>query len=118
MTLTAVLRWPQMRGEIHRRLVSLLKKKIADGACTQESLARATGMHQTTISGILKKDKGTFDLDEAAAALAHVGIAFGDFAKQAPSPKSGALTVYDSIVTGLKKRDEVTPLVVALLGVP
>lgn len=73
------VRLPRVRGAYHRQLVALLLEKIAEGAATQESLADATRMHQTTISGILKRDAGTFDLDEANAALNHVGGSLRSF---------------------------------------
>lgn len=75
----ADIRSPRVRGDYHRFLVALLLRKIAEGACTQESLAGATGMHQTTISGILKRGAGTLDLDEAAAALDHIGGSLREF---------------------------------------
>lgn len=71
---------PLVRGPYHRWLVSLLLEKIArKEGVTQESLGSVVEMHQTTISGILKNDAGTFDLDEAEAMLRHVGSSLRDF---------------------------------------
>lgn len=74
------LRSPPVRGDYHRWLIRVLLERMAmDQGITQESLAGAVGMHQTTIGGILNHDKGTFDLDEADAALRHVGTSLKAF---------------------------------------
>lgn len=70
-----------MRGSYHQALKRFLLTKYAERAFTQESLARATGKEQTTIGQYLKPHgrAGTLDLDEADAALAHVGSSLAAF---------------------------------------
>lgn len=102
---------PIVRGEYHRRLRSVLLEALARQAITQESLGAAVQMHQTTVGGILKKDEGTFDLDEADAALRHIGSSLRDFATDpvsvvAPTPPvSKAATQLAAALTGLDDED-------------
>lgn len=81
-----------MRGPYHERLIALLARKIDENdGITQESVARAVGMHQTTLGGVIKRSKGTLDLDEAAAALEHIGSSLPDFiAGHEPRPFTDA----------------------------
>lgn len=85
------LRSARVRGPFHHKLIAfLLERMAADRGITQESLADAVDMHQTTVSGILKKGKGTFDMDEADAVLRHVGSSLKTFltdAAHVPAPK-------------------------------
>ena len=103
-----------MRGELHQRLITLLRDQKASGAFTQESLAKAVHMHQTTVSGILHKNAGTFDLDEAAAALQHIGSSLDAFIAGIP-PQS--LTAAERLARLLLTSDRL-PLLAALLDVP
>ena len=103
------------RGELHQRLISLLNEQIDVGACTQESIGSATGKKQATVSGILKRNKGTFDLDEAAAALEHVGSSLRDFVAGVP-PR--VLTHGERMGRALATRSDLYELVEDLLSVP
>lgn len=60
-----------MRGPYHEHLLRLLLLKYAEGAFTQESLARALGQDQKTSGNYLRGKGGALDLDEADAALRH-----------------------------------------------
>lgn len=65
---------PRVRGEYHRLLVGYLREKLAERAVKQEALAAATQMHQTSVGKIINQTGGgTFDLDEADAALRETG---------------------------------------------
>lgn len=110
------LRSPRVRGDFHKRLVALLNARLKDGAFTQESLAKRVAMHQTTVSGILKKDKGTFDLDEAAAALDHAGAGtLAQFVANLPPPPPTTAT---KLAAALEARPDLTAFVEDLLPVP
>lgn len=102
-----------MRGSYHRLLVGLLLRKLAEKSVSQDSLGVAAEMHQTTISGILKGDKGTFDLDEASAMLDLIGSSLKLFVddpehvvtiQQPQRPK--VLRQLDQILLGLKEPDQ------------
>lgn len=104
------------RGPLHQRLIALLNAKIDEGVgITQDSLARDVGMHQTTMGGILKFDKGTLDLDEASAALAHIGSSLDEFLRDAP-PRE--LTTSERMARRLVERPALVELVTDLLHVP
>lgn len=105
-----------VRGEFHKRLVKLLADRIAAGVCTQESLAKRVGMHQTTVSGILRRDAGTFDLDEAAAALDHVGA--GSLATFLAGVPPADPTPATRLAARLVERPELLQLLEDLLPVP
>jgi len=68
-----------VRGPYHRLLVRWILEELARQDVTQDSLGAVVDMHQTTIGGILRKDKGTFDLDEADLALRHLGSSLKAF---------------------------------------
>lgn len=110
------LRSAAVRGELHKRLVTLLDARLRDGVCTQESLATRLEMHQTTVSGIIRRNAGTFDLDEAAAALDHVGAGtLADFAAGVPAtPPTDAARV----AAVLTERPELLDFLADLLPVP
>src|SRR5688572_11269257 len=73
-------------------------------------------MHQTTISGILRRDAGTFDLDEAAAALDHVGVGtLAAFAAEAPPLPPTPAT---RLAGALTERPELVAFLADLLLVP
>lgn len=63
----------RMRGSYHRLLIGVLLREMARQSVTQESMAAAVKMHQTTVGDILRQDAGTFDLDEADALLRNIG---------------------------------------------
>lgn len=73
------IRFRLMRGDYHQRLIAWLLAEMARQGVTQESLASGIRMHQTTVGGILKKNKGTFDLDEAHALLVLLGSSLPAF---------------------------------------
>src|SRR6185295_8131927 len=73
------IRSAPVRGPYHRRLVQVLVQELARQDITQESLAAVLDMHQTHDGAILKRDAGTFDLDEADLALTHVGSSLKAF---------------------------------------
>lgn len=82
-----------MRGPYHTRLIALLLETLAENAgYSQESLATAIGCRdQTTVGKRLSGKGGTFDLDEADAALHHIGSSLKTFvanqsATRAPAP--------------------------------
>jgi hypothetical protein len=89
----------RVRGSFHQALHRILVNKYAEKAFTQESLARATGLNQSTIGQYLRPNgtAGTLDLDEADAALAHIGssltafIADPDLPVVQPAPKISAV---------------------------
>jgi hypothetical protein len=99
-----------LRGDYHRRLRGVLLEALARQAITQESLGVAVQMHQTTIGGILKKDEGTLDLDEADAALRHIGSSLRDFISDpmnvvAPPVPSKTVLQLASTLAGLEDDD-------------
>jgi hypothetical protein len=105
-----------MRGELHKRLVAEILANInGEEGLTQESLSKAVQMHQTTVSGILKRNAGTFDLDEAAAALEHIGSTLPRFLAGEP-PRD--LTATEMLARALATRPELVDLVIDLLPVP
>jgi hypothetical protein len=104
----------QMRGPLHERLIALLKDCINRGDCTQESVARSAGVHQTTVSGVLQRNAGTFDLDAADAVLRHVGSSLAEFAAGVP-PRD--VTADDQLLQRLNDRPPLKELVAELLDV-
>lgn len=71
---------PRVKGAYHKELLEFLIVKWGEHAFTQDSLAAVTGKEQTTIGKYLNGgDSGAFDLDEADAALRHVGSSLKDF---------------------------------------
>ena len=76
-----------MKGELHQQLRALLKAATDTGAVTQESLGRAMGeKSQTSVGQYLRDERraGALDLDEAAAALHHIGSSLEDFIRGIP----------------------------------
>lgn len=104
----------RVRGGYHQALKRLLLMKYAEKAFTQESLATVTHKDQTTAGQYLKaKGKaGTFDLDEADAALHHIGSSLREFiadpdlipARRAPT-MSRQMTRLWKAVAGLAESD-------------
>lgn len=72
---------PRVRGPYHHALRELLVSKHREKVFTQESLARATGKNQSTMGQYLRPNgtAGTLDLDEADAALDHIGSSLKAF---------------------------------------
>lgn len=91
-----------VRGHYHQLLIRVLLDALARQGLTHDSLGAVVGMHQTTVGDILKRNAGTFDLDEADAALRHVGLSLKLFIEnpanavvvehQAPSKVRARLT--------------------------
>ncbi len=104
-----------MRGDLHQRLVVTLSAALRSGAVTQESLAKAVRLHQTTVSGIIKRNAGTLDLDAADAALRHIGSSLADFLANLP-PRD--LSDADRLAQRLSVRMELRPWIEGLLSVP
>jgi hypothetical protein len=104
-----------VRGALHQRLTAVLAAKLRGGDVTQESLAKAVGMHQTTVSGIIKRNAGTLDLDEADAALRHIGSSLDDFLANVP-PRE--LSDVERLARDLAVRKDLQPWVEGLLSVP
>lgn len=104
------------KGPLHARLHKMLHDAWVAKDITQESLARAIGGSQENAGQYLRAQKaGALDLDEAAAALRHVGSSLADFvAKIPPKPPTPA----ERIARQLEGREDLIPLVEALLGVP
>src|SRR4051794_753479 len=72
---------------LHGRLQRVLQDAWKRNVCTQDSLARAIGKTQTSVGQYLlanDKKSGPLDLDEAAAALHHIGSSLADFIAGAP----------------------------------
>jgi hypothetical protein len=105
----------RVRGDYHERLRTLLKNATQQGVCTQDSLSRAIGKTQTGVGKYLLGKGGALDLDEAAAALHHVGSSLPDFLGAMP-PRT--LTSTEQLVRALESRPELRQLVEALLPVP
>jgi predicted transcriptional regulator len=104
-----------VRGELHQRLVAAVAAALRSGTVTQESLAKAVGMHQTTVSGIIRRNAGTLDLDEADAALRHIGSSMADFLANLP-PRG--LSDAERLAHALSVRMELRPWIEGLLRVP
>lgn len=103
---------------LHRQLRAFLRTEWQAGRCTQESLAAAVGKSQTVIGQYLLLNdakSGALDLDEADAALRHVGSNLTDFIAGVP-PRT--LTETDQIAQELVTRPELVAFVKALLPVP
>lgn len=65
---------------LHEQLRALLQRKWKDGELTQESLANAIEMDQTSAGHYLRGDKaGMLDLDEADMALRHINSSLMEF---------------------------------------
>lgn len=73
-----------MKGPYHEALRKVLLEKYAQKAFTQESLASETSKDQTTIGHYLRPGgkAGSLDLDEADAALRHVGSSLKAFVSE------------------------------------
>lgn len=91
-------------------------EKWKAGSFDQTSLAQAVGKDQTTIGSYLNgKKAGTLDVDEADAALRHIGSSLPDFLAHAPARE---LTRTDELARALLTRPELAELVEDLLPVP
>lgn len=78
---------------LHRRLQALLAELCTRQGIGQSSFALAIGKDQTTAGRYLRghATAGTLDLDEAEAALHHVGGSLREFLAGAPPPEPSAL---------------------------
>lgn len=105
-----------MKGPLHERLRALLADATARGLCTQESLGRAMGKTQTSVGAYLRSVKGgAIDLDEADAALRHIGSSLAAFiAGQTPRE----LSPTERMARELESRPALQGLVAGLIRVP
>lgn len=84
----------RVRGPYHQALVELFLRKSAEKAITQDSLGRALGKDQTWAGKYFRGISGPLDLDDADAALAHIGSSLKAFIAdptlviERPSPSS------------------------------
>lgn len=108
------LRSQRVRGPLHHRLRQLLRDATKAGICTQESLSGAIGKTQTGVGKYLLGKAGTLDVDEAAAALDHIGSSLQEFIAKIP-PRE--LTASDRLARALETRGLVA-FVQELLTVP
>lgn len=106
-----------MKGDLHQRLQALLHHEWKQGAVKQESLSLQLAKSQNSVSAYLRgtSDAGALDLDEAAAALHHVGSSLEAFLARTP-PRT--LTDSERLVRALDSRPEVKALLEDLLRVP
>lgn len=104
-----------MRGPVHERLKTRLRHAVAEGVCTQDSLGRAIGKTQTGVGKYLLGKGGALDVDEAAAALQHIGSSLVEFLAGMP-PRT--LSPTDKLVRSLEVRPELQALITDLLRVP
>jgi transcriptional regulator with XRE-family HTH domain len=104
------------RGPLHNRLHATLREAWLSKAVTQESLARAIGKSQESVGQYLRATKaGTLDLDEADAALHHIGSSLDAFlATMPPRP----LTPTERLARELESRPEMQAVILDLLRVP
>lgn len=86
------LRSRRVRGPYHVQLIALLLETLAKGVgISQESLARACKLADSTAIGKRLLGKGgTFDLDEADAALLHIGSSLRAFVTSPAAPATRA----------------------------
>ena len=104
------------RGPLHDRLHATLRTAWLNKAVTQESLAQAIGKSQESVGQYLRAVKaGTLDLDEAAAALHHIGSSLDAFLATMP-PR--ALSPTETLARELESRPELQALITDLLRVP
>jgi hypothetical protein len=104
------------KGQLHARLHKLLFDAWRAKELTQDSLGRAIGQSQENAGLYLRgKRAGPLDLDEAAAALAHINSSLADFVSNAPvTPPTPA----QLLGRRLEGREDLIPAVRALLDVP
>jgi hypothetical protein len=106
-----------VKGELHRRLQERLHKAWREGAFKQESLSVQMEKSQRSISQYLRgtSDAGALDLDEADAALRHIGSSLKDFLSGVP-PRE--LTETERLAIDLDERPHLRDFVADLLPVP
>lgn len=104
-----------MRGAYHSALRALIVKARKDNLFVQESMGKAIGRDQKTISNYLA-GKRTLDLDEAEAALVHIGSTLREFVND---PANVRPVVDLSVrIRRLMTLDEFASLVDALSALP
>lgn len=69
---------------LHQRLHAMLVAENNAGRITQESLGRAIGKRQESVGVYLRTGNGALDVDEADAALRHIGSSLRDFLDELP----------------------------------
>lgn len=106
-----------MKGALNQRLQALLADAWTSGRLKQESLAHALDKDQRTISNYvnLKPVAGPLDLDEADAALRHLGSNLEEFLENAPLRD---LTFQERMAQELLTRPDLAGLIEDLLPVP
>ncbi len=105
-----------LRGDLHVRLHRALKAAYDSKVCTQESLAIAIGKSQVTVGQYLRSERaGALDLDEASAALHHIGSSLMEFLRGAPPHP---LSPTEVLCRDLESRPELLSLLKDLLPVP
>lgn len=102
---------------LHDRLQLLLREAWRSKTITQEALGQAIGLSQTSIGHYLRPGgkAGPLDLDQADAALRHIGSSLGEFVEGVP-PRT--LTRAERLASDLQSHPDVLELVEALLTVP
>jgi transcriptional regulator with XRE-family HTH domain len=104
------------KGPLHARLHRLLHEAWQRKDITQESLGQAIGKSQENAGQYLRgTNAGALDLDQAAAALHHIGSSMEAFLANTP-PRS--LTETELLVRALDTRPELKALLEDLLRVP
>lgn len=104
-----------MKGALHQQLRRALDDACQRKACTQESLGAAMGKSQRSVGQYLSDEAGALDLDEADAALHHVGSTLQGFLSGAPLR---ALTESERLACALVERPALLEFVADLLLVP
>jgi transcriptional regulator with XRE-family HTH domain len=106
----------KQKGLLHYQLHALIQHAWQKKVITQESLAKAIGYSRENAGQYLRGAKaGTLDLDQAAAALAHIGSSLQDFLNDLP-PRERTPT--ERLAHALSTRPELQALVEDLLPVP
>lgn len=94
----------------------MLKAAVGKNGITQDSLARAMGKSQGSINHYLQnRGAGALDLDEASAALHHLGSSLMEFLKAVPQRTP---TPAEEAVRALENRPELLTLIRDLQRVP
>lgn len=113
---TLRFRLVKLKGPLHVRLQNLLHEAWVAKTITQESLAKAIGNSQENTGQYLRRGKaGALDLDQADAALRHIGSSLTSFLQQAPARE---LTDAERIGQMVDQRPGLRRVVELLLSVP
>lgn len=109
------LRLQRVRGRYHQLLRDVLRRGAAAKVYTQDSMAEDLDIDQTTVGKYLSEKGGTLDLDDANAALMHIGSSLQAFVADPEHivPVAPTLPV---VVRRLLKDDGFVELVGVLAG--